>query len=64
MTPAQVYFVRYFAGLPTGPKVVTRASTYDALEARGWIEKCDDFPFHRTTPEGLEALAAHERNNA
>ena len=60
MTPAQVCLVRHFAGLPTDPAVKTRASTYRAALTRGWIVACDQWPYHRTTDKGLQALAAHE----
>jgi hypothetical protein len=61
MSAAQVDLVRRFAGLPTeSNEVPVRQSTYDGLEARGWIEKCDEWPFHRTTTAGLAALRSHE----
>ena len=52
--------MRYFAGLDPGPEVPLRASTYQAIRSRGWVVAIDEFPFHRTTEQGLEALAAHE----
>lgn len=60
MTAAQVHLVRHFAGLPTGPKVALRQSTYDGVEARGWVERCDQWPYRRTTTAGLAALASFE----
>lgn len=58
-TPAQARVIRQFNG-------DTRAhdehrpptyATYKICECRGWIEETDTWPYHRTTPAGLAAIA-------
>jgi len=64
MTVGQANTVAYFAELAQPHQVRTNQATYAACRERGWIERIDEFPYHRTTKEGLKALAEHMRQTA
>jgi len=59
-TSAQVEVVRYFndGTLPSRPY---GQGTYAVCERHGWIERCDQWPYHRTTDAGREILTASQR---
>lgn len=60
-TRAQIAVLRYYAGLPSS---TTHAgsrnwvASLDACKRRGWVEACEEFPFHATTEAGIAALVA------
>jgi hypothetical protein len=58
-TPAQERLIRYFAGEATADRQRPPAGpTYAACERNGWIEKTDEWPYHRTTDAGRDAIGA------
>jgi hypothetical protein len=56
-TVHQAEAIRYFDD-GTAPTRPCRDSTQEVCRRRGWIERCDEWPYHRTTDAGREALAA------
>jgi hypothetical protein len=59
MTPGQANTVAFFAELEQPYGVRTNQATYATCRKRGWIERIEAFPYHRTTDAGLEALKGH-----
>jgi len=60
LTEAQVYLLGYFAKQwGVNPHQRTTRATYRALERHGYIMSSEEFPFHRASAEGLEALRMH-----
>lgn len=57
-TVTQAETIRYFAGLPRRAPRVHKPTelTYAACVRNGWIEKTEEWPYHKTTPEGLAAI--------
>lgn len=62
-TACQAALIRYFDGGPA-PQGKIRQSTYETCRQRGWIERSDEFPFHRTTELGRQALTPSAPNTA
>lgn len=62
-TAFQAALIRYFDG-GSVPKEAIRQPTYETCRRRGWIERTDEFPFHRTTELGRQALAPSAPNTA
>lgn len=54
-TKPQADLIRYFDGGPT-PNTSVKSATYRVCLARGWIERCESFPYYKTTNEGRVAL--------
>lgn len=54
-TPAQHKVITYFNGGPIPAGRVTEA-TYAVCRREGWIEPIEEFPFHRTTDLGRQAI--------
>lgn len=62
-TAAQAALIRYFNGGPPPTSPVKKA-TYEVCRRRGWIERIEEFPFHRATDEGRRALEPAEPSTA